>query len=434
MASWRLCRLDWLTLALLLLSLVQAVAMLRLGMVHDNDFKHIWLGSRLLEMGHNPYDPAQMFRYGRLAGFESMNPYVYLPTTGLLMKPLAALPYPAASTAWFWLNWTLAWAAALLGPGWLRVDRPAVGRLAGAAFLAGSMPFFRQMTAGQMNVIAMALLTLAGGALLRRKGWLCALAIALGFGWKISPALLGGALLVMRKWRAAAWAVLFGVGLLGLSIFVYGAPVHREAIPVMRQMSYGQSTWSQFGNDFYRDPFNQSPNALLHHLFTQNPYTKPWRAWSPEAANRLTMLVSLLLLTGWLARAWGVYGRCKKECIDYEHEHEHGLVPLYLAATLLMLLAPSLMWDHYCVQALPALAWLFGQRKTTQQLTRACAALVVFALLALPWRHGEWNAGAGVLLMSLRLWPMLALYIWLLADPAWYAPAQAQRTAHAENC
>lgn len=413
---------NFLTALLLILSLTEAWSLFVVrGLLHANDFKHLWVGAYLLDLGRSPYDPALLFKAARSHGLGGVNPYVYLPTTGLLMRPLAWLPFPVAMLAWFWFNWALAWLIVLWGPRLLRVERPAMARLAGAAFLAGAFPFFRQMTAGQMNVVTAALILWAAAMLIRRRPLWVGLALGLGVAWKIAPALLVAALAPLRRWRAAAWGIFWTLILFLASIIFLGWPLHREAIPILRQMGYGQSTWAQYGMDFYRDPFNQAPNSLFHHLLTANPYTQPWIQSTPRVANLLTLAVSLLLGGLWLLQAWRLL---------YRKPTERGVnliprggapqaeVTLFLAASLAMLLLPSLMWDHYAVQALPALLWLAGRRQTTRSLPRALGALAIFIALAIPFRHAapEWTHGPGILLMSLRLWPMLALYFWLLFD------------------
>ena len=404
---------DLLVGGLVVLSMLEALAMVRLGMLHGNDFKHLWAGAWLLSHGMSPYDPGLMFRIARQAGLGGINPYVYLPTTGLMLNPLALLPFAQAVLAWFWFNWALAWTCVFWGPSLLRVERPAYARLAGAAFLGAAFPFYRQMTAGQMNVVTVALVLWAAAMLARKRPVGAGLALGLGFAWKISPALLIGAMAGLGRWRVALWGVVFSVVSLGISVGVCGWDILREVLPVLRQMGYGQSTWAQYGNDFFRDPFNQSPNALLHHLLTVNPYTRPWVDWGPQAANMLTVAISLIILGLWMMRAWSAV---KSGGAD------RGKMPLFLAATLAMLLLPSLMWDHYCVQALPALLWIFGQARTTRSVRRGIFALAIFAMMVIPWFHAApaWREGPGILLMSIRLWPVLALYGWLLFDPAFY--------------
>jgi hypothetical protein len=423
-------RLDALVSALVavlfLLSFLETLAAWRLGAVHGNDFKHLWAGARMLSLGGNPYDARELMRFAVLQGWVDaagnpvINPFVYLPTTGLLLNPLAALPYPRALLMWYWLNWAAAWALVLAGPGLMRVARPSPARLAGAVFLAAAFPFYRQMTAGQMNVVAAWLTLLALAALRRRRELTAGALLAIGFAWKLAPVLLIAALAPLGRRRGCLVGVALGLALWAASLTSAGPAVQLDALRVIGQMGYGRSTWSEFGRDYYRDPFNQSPNALLHHLLTANPHTTPWLALPPVVANALTVAVSLALIGVWLARRRPLLAAAGPE-------NENGGEPaLFLAASLAMLLLPSLMWDHYLVQTLPALLWLAGDARTARRWPRALGLLAVMVLLAWPWRHDAPvnRAGLGILLMSLRLWPTSALYLWLLLDrPAPDAPA-----------
>jgi hypothetical protein len=411
-----------LTVLLCAASLASMTALQRTGAVHGNDFKHLYAGTRILAAGHNPYDPAELARFAQLQGWVDgdgapvINPFVYLPTTGLLLRPLAALPYPAAQTVWFWLNWALAWGIVAAAPRWLRLERPDLARLAGATLLAGGMPFLRQMTAGQMNVATAALLTVAGGLLLRRRAGWAGVALGIGFTWKIAPALLIGALAVRRRWwPGIATGVLTGGGLWLASFALAGPEAQRDGLRQVMQMGYGRSTWEALGRDYYRDPFNQSPNALMHHLWTENPYTVPWKELGAGAANGLTVGVSLILTAAWLTAEWR--GRTGGRESAAQNSAERDMA-LYWGSTLLMLLLPSILWDHYVVQALPALMVWIGARAAAIRPGRALMAVGMIALLAIPWMHTTpaHREGAGILLMSLRLWPLLVLYGGLLFD------------------
>lgn len=404
-----------LTLTLMLVSGLQAALLLRSGALHGNDFKHLWGGAWLLLHGLNPYDPALMLKVAQNFQFGGVNPFVYLPSTGWLLAPLAWLPFPTAKVLWFGGNWLLAWACVWLGPRWLQATAPARARFVGAGFLCAAFPFYRQMTAGQMNVVTAALLLLAAGLLLRRRHVLLGLVLALGFAWKISPVLLIPALLLLRRPRAAVAGVL-GV-LLALVLMFAATPydTFTAGFSTVGEMGYGRSTWAQFGMDFYRDPFNQSINALLHHLLTQNPHTTPWRAWSPFAANQLTLVTTLLLGLAWLVAVWGQFPHRRVTPWPAVHESTATL-RLFWGAVVLMLLAPSLMWDHYMVQLLPIWLWLAGRRGLTRHPRAVALLLGCLAAMCFPWMHGApaWRAGWGILLMSLRLWPTLALFFLLL--------------------
>lgn len=389
-----------------IVSFVEAVALRSGDRVHNNDFKHLWLGTSILAAGGSPYNADLMLAAARQYGFDSINPFVYLPATGLLLRPLASLSFPAAEFLWFWGNWILAWLCVLAGPRLLKAEHPWLGQIAGGLFLAGSMPFMRQMTAGQMNV-ALAAILLGGLALLiHGRQFEAGAVIGLAAAFKITPIFLLLPLVGLRRWRAAiSCAGVFALLNLLAALWA-GWDVTRDAWPVIRSMGYGESTWAQFGNDFYRDPFNQSFNSLFHHLLTKNPYTQPWITISTAGANAATWLVSILLLIGLLA----MIGRNRRRPY-YSVEWREAETALMLVSILVMLLLPSIMWDHYAVQTLPALIWVFGSRWLRRSPFGLVAALITFFLLAYPWRHTapEWTQGPGILLMPIRLWGTLAL-------------------------
>lgn len=407
-----------LLLALLLgVSFIECSALIGAGRVHSNDFKHLWLGTRVLEAGGSPYDAQMLLTAARQYGIESVNPYVYLPATAVFLAPFAAMGYKAGLLAWFAFNWLLVWGCVLAGPHWMRLERPERARLLGALFLVGSMPFMRQMTAGQMNIIVLAAVLFALGALMRRRDLSGGIVLGLAAAFKIAPFFFLLPLLGLKRWRAAGGLAAGFIAANLAAVIWFGGDVHVEALPVLRQMGYGQSTWAQFGMDFYRDPFNQSFNSLFHHLLTENPYTRPWSDLGTGMANGLTWLASILMLgmyAVFLLRYWmptlperaggGAWG--DRETV------------LFLAASLLMLLLPSLMWDHYSLQALPALFWLAGSPSLGRPIARSMTVLVAFALMSLPWMHTReaFTHGAGILLMSIRLWGMLLLAGYLFVE------------------
>ncbi len=391
------------------------------GRVHNNDFKHLWAGAVILAQGGNPYDPDVLLLAARQYGFESINPYVYLPATGLMLRPLAWLSFPAAAAVWFWGNLALAWACVLWGPRALAVPFRDRARWAGALFLTlptalqgfGVSPFLRQMTAGQLNVGVLAAILGSVTLLIRGREVAAGVILGLAAAFKIAPAFLIVVLAGMRRWRAAAAAVgTLGLGL-ALSVGLVGWETHRAAIEVLRQMGYGSSTWAEFQMDFYRDPFNQSFNALFHHLVTENPHTRPWFDWGPRTADALTWLASLGTLGLFLASVLRYRRRPYFSPRWGEAETE-----LFMAGVIVMLLLPSLMWDHYMVQALAPLLWLFGAMNVRRRPDLAIFAAAAWGLFAVPWVHTGtvWRQGAGVLLLSIRLWGALLLLAVLTAQ------------------
>jgi hypothetical protein len=407
----------------------------------QNDFKHIYLGSWLLVHGGNPYDAATLLEYRALFEAEDPRfgygilPFVYPPFAGLVTSPLTVLSFPRAVIAWQLLNHLLLVGGLLLAAraaGW-RWTWQSVALLAAAT--VWNFALFRQNTAGQMNMVLVAGYGAVAFGLVR--GWRPA-AVGLLAGtlalYKLSPGILLVYFVATRRWRHAAWMAGWGVGLLLLSILVAGWRLHLDFLPLVREMGYGQSTWWQYGQTFWRDAYNQSPNAFWHRALVPWEGAQPLVAAGPGWANGLTWLGTLGLLgaAGW---AWGRGAARGKRALSPAAEAA-GLS----VAILLSLLAPSLMWDHYLVQALvPAvLLWPYVSGRT-RGLIAACVGIsclgiefgalrLHFAMLGQPLLllSGDWRDGllgvlfggvqlprgglVGAMLGSIKLWPTLVLF------------------------
>ena len=155
--------------------------------VHHNDFKHMWAGGQILTRGENPYPPDAMFAEARNENLGSINPFVYPPATALLMRPVTWLSFGHAASVWYALNWILAWCCVLAAPSLLRMDRPDLARIAGAAFLVYSLPFYRQMTSGQMNVALLTVFVLTPALLIRRRDQVAGIVLGFGAAFKVAP-------------------------------------------------------------------------------------------------------------------------------------------------------------------------------------------------------------------------------------------------------
>ena len=53
------------------------------GHLHSNDFKHIYLGSRMLDMGQDPYDAALFLKEASFHGSPPFCPMCIFPSPGL---------------------------------------------------------------------------------------------------------------------------------------------------------------------------------------------------------------------------------------------------------------------------------------------------------------------------------------------------------------
>ena len=373
------------------------------GPLTGNDFAHIYAGSWALWRGLDPYDPAVLLPAGQAIAGRGVLPYVYLPFTGLVLGPLAALPYGDAFLAWFLANHLMLWLAVLasfaaLGLRW-------TWRSAAFAVLSVSIsyPLFRTLSAGQLNVALALGYALFWLALARRAEWLAGFMAAFLTLFKLSPGVLGLYLLWTRRWRAAGWAAIWASLLLLVSIAWTGPGVHLAFLPVLRDMGYGRSTWAQFGQHFYCDEANQSFNALFHHLFAANPVAgSPLLNLGAGFANGLTWAVSLgLLALVLLLTRPGRAGR------------DPGADPLgYSLFIFLSLFLPSLCWDHCLVQLLfPTLA-MFQRLEQRRALPTAVLFILSLLVVSFPFNFWDerWKSGAGLFIMSWKLWGAAGLF------------------------
>jgi hypothetical protein len=386
--------------------------------LHSNDFKHIYLGMQALTEGSEPYTAEslllQAHRHG--LGNAALNPYVYLPFTGLCLGFLKPLPFPAAAHAWFWLNHLMA-----IGAVWIvsrslfrfRADREqwaghALGLLLIA--LALSYPLLRTLTAGQLNCVL--LLCLAGAYLALASGRDALAGAILGFAavFKLAPGLFLLYFLLRRRWRALGAMTAVCAALLAVSLLAVGWSVHLDFLPMLSQMSYGRSTWQEHGATFWKDPANQSLNSFFTHLVVSgNGLTDPWVEWGQTAANRMTALTTLALVAAYVIAALRRDPARQEAGRDSLTDQDSAV---YMATILLSLLVPSLMWDHYLVLLILPTAWLARTLAGARCPGWAVLVVVLYALTAVPWRHDSprFQFGGGVPLMSMKLFPTLALY------------------------
>lgn len=384
---------------------------------HQNDYKHVYLGARLLSMGFSPYEAEVMLPFAAMMAeeedirFRAVNPYVYPPFTALVMTPLSRPSFSTSAVAFVLINNVALFVALLLAAwcaGWRGNPWVAAGLL---AVVAWSDAVLRQNNAGQLNVVLLLGYTVVLLALKRR--WpapaIGAMAAFLAL-FKLSPGLLLPWFLLRRQWRHAGWMAGFGVLFTVVSVLLYGWRVHWDFLPVLRDMGYGSSTWAEYGNTFWRDPYNQSFNALFHRLFAEDPkgMITPWVALGPVVANGLTWLASLLVLGGFAWASW---------------RKGAPLEASFAAMVMASLLLPALFWDHYLVQAyLPAILLLaLGWRMEGRgRWLLAGAVVVALVMIAWPIRFGavQWNDGPLVVLHNLKLLSALVLFgaaLWVAA-------------------
>jgi hypothetical protein len=348
---------------------------------------------------------AGQYSYSVDPRFRTILPYVYLPFTGMVMSPLAALPFAQSAIAFQILNHVFILGGMLLAAvavGWRRDPWVLAAMLSLVAF---NYAVYRQNNAGQLNAV----LVFGYGLLFLgiARGWHGA---AIGFIaaflmlFKLSPGILLFYFLLRKEWKNAAWMIAWAVVLTGISVGIYGLQRHLEYLPVLSDMGYGKSTWSQ-DQTFWRDPYNQSINALMHRLLVERPGSgiTPWLTLSAGAANALTWLASMVILVLFFVETW------KSRVM-----RGMSAAPAFALAVCASLLLPSIMWDHYLVQLLVPGVLLTAASAGPPARRWAIPAIGLSFVVISLWVAQDAEAfrqGAGLLVTSIKLVPVLVLFL-----------------------
>jgi Glycosyltransferase family 87 len=352
-------------------------------------------------------------------GLDGINPYVYLPFTGLVMTPVSHFPFPQSARLWFGISHAaLLLAIALTGVHltgkrwWHAPWTIALGILIAALM----MPLYRQSTAGQLNGVLALALAIILVSLEHRWHWLAGLAIAFAALFKLSPGLFILWLLWRRAWRPLAWTAGWLALLTLWSLWQVGLSLHLEFLPLLADMRIGHSTWAHRGMTFHFDPANQAMGSFLLHVLAGAGDTQPWLNLGEGVANGLTMVFSLGVLGVIIfatRRGWGDSGP-EPEALRLE----------WALVVLASLLIPSLLWDHYVVQLLPVLMvliwgmWMTGDTGLPGKILLSAlwvAAAVLLTVWISHWSESR-RQGLGLLTMSIRLWGVLLLFGIALAE------------------
>lgn len=181
---------------------------------NPEDFSIFYCAAVTLHQGGNPYR-TDMRPLARSLGLEKgyveqiNNP----PTLVLLLEPLSLLqPHPAYWT-WQAVN-AIAFAAALfllLWPGYSGLSGPMALSLAGFAIIF--LPAGNDLSIAQSKMLALLPLVAMMRLMERKRDGFAGIMLGLTGLMHVFPLLLGGYLLMMRRWRAAAFTI--GTILLG---------------------------------------------------------------------------------------------------------------------------------------------------------------------------------------------------------------------------
>jgi hypothetical protein len=338
-------RLAAMAVALLFLFIGVVALVTMLGDPYQMDFVSYWAAARLADAG-NPagaYDVA-LHRSVELGAIPLAGalPFAYPPCFLIVAAPFGLLAYPAAAVGWVLLTFAAYGAA---------IRRWAAGRI----WLALSFPpLLVNAITGQAGMLIAALFAL-GMALLPKRPFAAGLLLGL---LVVKPQLglvLPLALLAGREWRAIAGAAASSIGLVVLSLLLFG--------------------W------------------------------EPWQAWLGNAGliasiaseglagwHRMAGVYGALRLAGlgpgaaWIAHGLVALAAAGAACLIWYRESDIGIRAAALAAAT-ALASPYLFVYDMLILVVPFL-WLVGRGRHALPLALAWAILLLGLVQVLGWSGG----------------------------------------------
>ena len=385
----------------------QAVVFYPFFSPHRNDFKHLYIAGYLAERGGDFYDPEMVKKVKDAFHLPyGVNPFVYPPFFALLLIPLSRLGYDGAWTLFFVLSQAAYLASlALIVRLIAQEDDPPIFWWGVLLSLSACFhPLVSNFEAGQMNTFLLLAITGSAYALHKKRDLLAGILIGLGTAVKVSPVVFLFYFLWKKQWKAAAAVAAVTLISLLISLWYLGTAVHFSFLREAAQMGYGSSTWAQFGQHYHVEPHNQAPSALWYRLLTHNPSTQGVID-SPATAKTLSILTALLFL--FLAAR--VTRRTPTSFSLWE----------YSVWCISILLLPSLLWYHYFVQAMPAIAVSLRMALSGGQRRLFVLALgLAFLAVPLPYYldFPIFKSGVGTLVMSVKLYGLLMILGFFLGN------------------
>lgn len=311
---------------------------------HRNDFAHLYIAGKLATVTSDFFNPQIAQQAHRSLQISSgLNPFVYPPFFAILLIPLSRFSYDIAWYLFSLLSHTAYFASLALLIRLFRRENESPWLWWGilVAFSSIFSPLFLTYSAGQVNTFLLLIYCLSWYCIqTRREAWAGAI-LALGGAIKVGPAFLLLYLLLKRRWIAFVSGIIVLAATLVISYAYFGPEPHKDFLAEAGQMSYGKSTWAQYGMHYHVDPHNQAPSALWYRLLTHNPSTQGL-VDSPALARLFSYATAGAILIFLVLNAL----RGGKELKPSEYS-------LWILGGLML---PSLMWDHYLVQAVFALA------------------------------------------------------------------------------
>lgn len=303
---------------------------------HTNDFKHMYLAGKIVRYGKNPYDDKLLLKYSRMEKMQSINPFVYPVFNAFVFVPFAMTRFSTAKILWFISNHLFVLAGLVLLVRLFARHRWVIffGLLLALAF---SHPWYRTLTAGQLNGLLFFLYSAMFYAFLKDKGHLLATLIAVGGMIKVLPFFMG--LLLFTKPFRKYLLTFFGVFFLLNIMCILGADLqtHLDYLPILKAMRFGSSTWAQYGATFHIDEANQSLWALLLRTFTENVYNS-----SPPITVSVLWIKGVFYITALMTIVFGFLG-----CFRFDFSDSISRMRFFIYAMMTNFMLPTICWDHY---------------------------------------------------------------------------------------
>lgn len=354
-----------------------------------DDFERYWQAAVDLHRYGDPYVTRADFFYPPF--------FVYL------VQPFGLVRHQQGQWIWFVLNSaTLAGFVALA----IRLSRSLLARRfwgVVALLVVVAPPTRLSLQLGQVSIMV-ALLVAGCFALARHRPPLAGLLLALASLARLNPALLGLYYLLRRPRRVAWWSIGIGVGLLALSVVLYGM-AHYETY----FQSIVQRNINREGAYPYAAAHNISLFGFWSRMFTESHHAIPLTDL-PLLAHALTLAMSL----GVLAICF-VVGR-RDDADDGSDLLEFGV---WICA--MMLLLPTNGYYNLVILLLPLLAMVRALEVHPDRRLRAW--LVVAVALACippgwsrghPWLYEAAHTGWGLLVLTPSFYGLLLCMVLLV--------------------
>jgi hypothetical protein len=258
----------------------------------------------------------------------------------------------------------------------------------------------KTLALGQVNLIVLFFVCLALVAIRKNSSaWHIALPLSVAILLKTYPVLLLAPLLFRRRYRAVSLTLIFLALFSAIAILALPGSAWTDWLSqVAPNAGYASSRFS------VAFAWNQSINAWVTRLMVTTEFSSAPLS-HPALAKTLASGLSLMVV--------GVTLFMSKV---FKHRTERGDDEIAAYLLMIFLVAP-LSWDHHLVYVLPA-AVLAIRHVLAGNTGRKTAAAVIVALFFMAWNipldDPDWKNGWWTLLISIKLYSVVALWIFFM--------------------